>query len=213
MKLLRNCRKAEIFSPSDEFLCQAEVFTDKSEQLWVSVPHSFSYEEHSYYNITFYDSVSGLVRGQCILGSPQDLSERRLALMCDVTEVVETRQRRQDLKIPLEIEVEVTCIYLPEGVEAPPQTFPAVTRNISAGGIYLISEYPLAEGAEIQFEIKEASKPLVLTAKLLRQEKLPPKMEQPQYGYGCRFIKLKSQMESVLRNYIFRKDRERQRGF
>lgn len=213
MNMLNHCRKAEIFSPSDEFLCQAEAFKDKSEQLWVSVPHDFSYEDHSFYNITFYDSVSGLVRAHCVLASPQSLSEERLSLMCKVVEVLESHQRRQDLKIPLEIEVELSCVYLPAGVEAPPKTFPAMTRNISAGGIYLVSEYPLAEGAQVRFEIKEASKPLVLTAQLLRHEKLPLKREQPQYGYGCRFIELKPQMESVLRNYIFRKERERQRRF
>lgn len=213
MNMLSHCHKAEIFSPSDEFLCLAEVFMDKAEQLLVSVPHDFSYEAHPFYNIVFYDSISGLVRGQCTLDSPQSLSEERLSLTCNVVEVMESQQRRQDLKIPLEIEVELSCVYLPSGAKVPPRTFPAMTRNISAGGIYLIGEHPLAEDAQLRFEIKDAPKPLVLIAKLLRQEKLPLKKERPQYGYGCLFIELKPQTESALRNYIFRKERERQRRY
>ena len=71
----------------------------------------------------------------------------------------------------------------------------------------------MQEDAEIRFEITEANKPLLLNAKVLRQDKLPLKREMPQYGHGCRFFDLKPQTESVLRNYIFRKERQRQRRF
>ena len=213
MNMLKKCRKAEIFNPAESLLCQAEVFSDISDRLWVSVSHDFPYEEFSYFNITFYDPVSGLVRCRCTLGSPESLSEERLSLLCTIVEVLESHHRRQDLKIPLEIEVELTCTYLPAGAPEPPSTFTAITRNISAGGIYLICEHPLPEDAEIRFEITEANKPLLLNAKVLRQDKLPLKREMPQYGHGCRFFDLKPQTESILRNYIFRKERQRQRRF
>ena len=44
MNMLKKCRKAEIFNPAESLLCQAEVFSDISDRLWVSVSHDFPYE-------------------------------------------------------------------------------------------------------------------------------------------------------------------------
>lgn len=208
MAILKNCRKAEIFSPSEELICEGEVFLDLSEKIWISVPLDFSREEHEYYLITFYDSISGLMRCQCSLPDSQTISNERQSVLCNIQEVMDTQQRRQDLKIPLELDIEFSCTAAPAGAVQLPDVIPAKTRNISAGGIYFICEYLLPADTQIQFQLQEASKPLLLTAGVLRTEDLPPKNGRPQYGHGCRFIDMRPRTEAALRNFIFRKQRE-----
>lgn len=209
MEMLKKCRKAEVYDPSDTKLCVSEVFCDLSNQIWVSVSPDFPWEDYEYYNIIFFDPVAGLVRCQCTLGNPQETSEERLSLLCNILEVLESQQRRQDLKIPLEIDLEISCIEKPAGTPDLPASFTATTRNISAGGVYLICPIQLPEGAVIEFQLQGAAKPLFLTASILRSEKLPPKKNVPQYGHGCQYMEMKPKTEAALRNYIFRKQRER----
>ncbi len=208
MALLKNCRKAEIFSPSEELICEGEVFLDLSDKIWISVPLDFSREEYEFYIITFYDAISGLLHCRCRLPDSQTISNERQSVLCVILEVLNTQQRRQDLKIPLELDIEFTCTAIPSGAVELPEPVPAKTRNISAGGVYFICEYLLPPNTQIQFELPEASKPLHLTAGVLRTEDLPPKNGRPQYGHGCRFLDLRPRTEAALRNFIFRKQRE-----
>lgn len=205
MEMLKTCRKAEIYDPSDTLLCVSEVFCDLSNKIWVSVAPDFPWEDFEYFNITFFDPVAGLVHSQCTLNSPQETSEERTSLLCTVLEIQDSQQRRQDLKIPLEIDLEISCSQKPVGL---PESISAVTRNISAGGVYFICQYRLPEQTVVDFELKGASKPLVLSAVILRSEELPLQRNVPQYGHGCQYINLKPRTESALRNYIFRKQRE-----
>lgn len=210
MELLKNCRKAEIYTLSNQFLCEAEVFRDMSGSVWLSVPNDFSLEPDAGYLITFFDPHSGLIHSRCSLSKADNQpSPHWISLLAVIEEVIDTQQRRQDVKISLEIALDLTIVHPSSGIPGIPDAISASTRNLSAGGVYFICEYPIPPSAEVEFLLHGASKPLILTAKILRQEKLPSTADNRlQYGHGCQFINLKPQNEASLRNYIFRQERQ-----
>lgn len=205
MDVLKNCRKAEIYL-ADELICVAEVFRDLNKEIWLSIPKDLSLDA-SEYTIIFFDSVAGLLRCRCTLSEVKTLTDEWDSVPCTILEVLETRQRRQDLKISLETALELYCTYVPSFATGIPERIKATTRNISAGGVYFICDYCLPEGTVVQFQLHGASKPLLLAAKVLRFESLNSKAGKTRYGHGCAFIEMRPQTEAVLRNYIFRQER------
>lgn len=237
---LLNCSKADIYSAAGPLLCEARVHWDSAGfYLLLEVSPNFPLDEEAEYPIIFYDPAAGLVHSHCRLKAHSKTEDGGLALSCTLVEVTQTIQRRQDLKVQTDaqIEVEVTHMpraaqdkqvsvvssievsVMPKGQEGEPPNLPdgsfaAVTKNLSAGGVYFICQYPLPVDTEIRFELKEGPKPIELTAVVLRQEELPPQKHKPRYGHGCRFVNLKPTAESGLRSYIFRCQRnQRQRRF
>lgn len=207
MDVLKKCRKAEIYS-GDTLICEAEVFRDLADDVWLSIPKDLSWESPESYTVLFYDSISGLLLCQCALGEPQELSDEVDSVSCKILEVLKAEQRRMDLKIQFSTSLELSCTYVPGQPSHIPSRIDAESRDLSAGGIYFISEYQLPVESVVQFQLHGASKPLLLSARVLRTEELPLKKGIPQYGHGCQFIEMKPQTEAVLRNYIFRQDRQ-----
>lgn len=205
---LKGCQKAEIYSPAQEFLCTAEVTRAAYDNYRLIVPLEFEVStELEYYEVVFFDAFAGLVHTLCRLSDPLHISKTQQSLLCVVREERGREQRRQDLKVPTNASIEVSCIRLPAGAKRPPARIQAKVRNISAGGIYFACQYPIPKGANVQFQLHEASKPLQLAANVLRQEELEPLSDgTPQFGHGCRFIDLKPNAEAELRSYIFRKE-------
>lgn len=208
MEILEYCRKAEIYDPEEKLICEAVVFRDSAERIQLVVPLDFPLEVADSFNILFYDPLSGLLNCRCRLSSPLKMSTGRLSLICDVEEVMETVQRRQDLKVPVEVEIEVRGIAAPPGFELTSEPFPGLTRNISAGGIYFSCGLPIISGSTIEIRLSLTGRPMVVQARVLRQEELPPKKKKLQFGYGCQFIDLKPQVESELRSFTFRRERQ-----
>lgn len=208
MEILKNCRRAEIQDQSHTRLCEARVFYDLSDDLWISVPHNFRWENCDYFNIIFFDVARGLIHCRCTLSNPQNFSGDTYSLLCTVLEVSDAQQFREDVRVPLEIELEISCIMKPAGSPNLPDTFMATTRDISAGGVYLTCRYELPENSVVAFQLEVASKPLSLMASVIRSEQLLPENGVQQYGHGCRYLDLNSQTEAALRNYIFRKQLE-----
>lgn len=211
MDLLKNCNKAEIFTPSNQLICEAGVFHDLADRLQLLVPidFAFTYKEHPFYFVVFYDPISGLINCRCTLSTPSSLPDGRQSLLCKIAEVLNRNQRRQDLKVPLSTEIELTGIRVSaEGRYPPVSRIPAVTRDISAGGIYFTCQYPLSVDTLATFQFRETAKPLTLSVRVLRQDQLKPVKGVDQYGHGCRFIDLEMDAESELRSYIFRRERQ-----
>ena len=205
MDVLKKCQKAEIYK-EEELICEVEVFRDLASDVWLSLPKDFPLEAPGVYTILFYDSVAGLLRCRCDLGEIQALSDEWDSVPCTIQEVLETQQRRLDLKISLETSLELFCTYIPGSPSGIPERIKGISRNVSAGGIYFMCDYLLPVDSVVQFQLHGASKPLLLAAKVLRNDKLDG---TPAYGHGCKFIELKPQTEAVLRNYIFRQERQR----
>jgi len=213
---LTNCTKAEIYSADETPLCEARVFWDSAGlyQL-LEVPREFKLYEDYEYIVIFYDATVGLVHCRCQLKmhgergeDEQDAALKSLSFT--ITEVLETIQRRQDLKVPASAEIEITVQRLASGSANPPpwKPFPATTVNLSAGGVYFVCQYALPADSEVHFLLKEGPKPIELTAVVLRLDELPPKKRLPRYGHGCKFVNLKPASESGLRSYIFRCQRD-----
>ena len=116
MDVLKKCKKAEIYTLADEAICEAEVFRDMADELWLSIPGDVTLETSEFYTIVFFDSVSGLMRCHCSVGEAQPISDERNSVPC-----------------------------------------------------------------------------------------------KPQFGHGCQFIEMRPQTEAVLRNYIFRQERNSRR--
>ena len=211
MDVLKKCKKAEIYTLADEAICEAEVFRDMEGELWLSIPGDVNLETAESYTVIFFDSVSGLLRCQCSMGEARPISDERISVPCRIVEIKETTQRRQDLKIYFETNLEMFCSYVPGTAVGIPERFKAVSRDISAGGIYFTCEYRLPEGTVVQFQLHGASKPLLLAARVLRFESVDERDGKPQFGHGCQFIEMRPQTEAVLRNYIFRQERQRRR--
>ncbi|MEH2956401.1 PilZ domain-containing protein [Candidatus Merdisoma sp. JLR.KK006] len=207
MDALKKCRKAEIYS-GDTLICEAEVFRDLTADVWLSIPKDLPWESPETYTVLFYDSISGLLLCHCDLSEPQELSDERDSVSCKILDVLKTEQRRMDLKIQLNTPLELSCTYVPGQPSNIPAHIQAESRDLSAGGIYFISEYQLPPESVVQFQLHGATKPLLLSARVLRTEELPPKKGSPQYGHGCQFTEMKPQTEAVLRNYIFRQERQ-----
>lgn len=207
MDVLKKCQKAEIYN-GDELLCEVEVFRDLASDVWLSIPRDFELKPSDAYTILFYDSIAGLLRCRCSLGETQELSDEWDSVPCEILEVLDTQQRRMDLKISLETTLALSCSFIPGPHAGIPEQFDAVTRDISAGGIYFFCDYSLPAGSVVQFQLHGASKPLLLSAKVLRTDKIEDK-KGIRYGHGCQFYDLKPQAEAVLRNYIFRQERQR----
>jgi hypothetical protein len=205
---LKGCHKAEIYSPEQEFLCTAEVVRAAYDNYRLVVPLDFEVSsELEYYEVVFYDAFAGLVHTLCRLSDPLHISKSQQSLLCVVREEREREQRRQDLKVPAEAAIEVTCTRMPAGEKRLPARIQSKVRNISAGGIYFYCQYPIPKGTIVQFQLHEASKPLQLTARVLRKEELEPlENGTPQFGHGCQFLDLKPNAEAELRSYIFRKE-------
>lgn len=211
MDVLKKCKKAEIYTLADEAICEAEVFRDMEGELWLSIPGDVNLETAESYTVIFFDSVSGLLRCQCSMGEARPISDERISVPCSIIEIKETTQRRQDLKIYFETNLEMFCSYVPSTAVGIPERFKAVSRDISAGGIYFTCEYRLPEGTVVQFQLHGASKPLLLAARVLRFESVDERDGKPQFGHGCQFIEMRPQTEAVLRNYIFRQERQSRR--
>ena len=207
---LTNCNKAEIYAVDGTPLCEAHVYWDSAGMYQLlEVPCSFELSDTGEHMAIFYDSTAGLVHCRCQLrphGNEGDVKSCSFT----ITEVLETIQRRQDLKVPTNAEIEISAVQMASASAAPPPkgAFTAVTENLSAGGVYFVCQYALPVDSEVHFELKEGPTPIELTAVVLRQEELPPKKRLPRFGHGCRFINLKPAAESGLRSYIFRCQRD-----
>lgn len=207
---LTNCNKAEVYAVDEKPLCEARVYWDSAGMYQLlEVPRSFELSATGEHMVIFYDAMVGLVHCRCQL-RPHSENEDFQSLSFTIIEILETIQRRQDLKVPTNAEIEISVVQMAGSSEAPPPkgAFMAVTENLSAGGVYFTCQYALPVDSEVHFELKEGPKPIELTAVVLRQEELPPKKRLPRFGHGCRFINLKPAAESGLRSYIFRCQRD-----
>ena len=83
----------------------------------------------------------------------------------------------------------------------------AVLYNISAGGVYLVTELKAQPGDRLTFPFPQADGPIPLTARVLRAEDRTDRRGHPVRGYGCRFEDLLPQHESQLRRYVFQEEK------
>ena len=209
MKLFQYCRKAEIYNGAGDLLCVADVTYEPKSGLLVTVPRSFKHLSQPSFALVFYDPVQGLVTCNCVFSAPLILPGGWRSLRCQVQEQLYRRQRRLDLKIPLECAVMVRLLPGSEDDPPPPETpCPATVHNLSAGGVYLTTRLNAAVGRRLAFSFHETGAPIPLVASILRVERDLSERDPALAGYGCRFTDMAAREESLLRGYIFQRERE-----
>lgn len=216
--MFERCKKADILEKSGELLCRARVKVGRSGDIMMIIPTAAAYKPNSNYHVIFYDPVNGLVTCKCRLSTSVTLPGGELcSLRCEVQDRLAARQRRQDVKVPVQINVMIHVSSQPgDTFRVPELGYPATIDNISAGGVYLRTALEMEPGRRVWFSMRQTGEELTLTVQLLRKERV---LAQPgrgeMFGYGCKFVNLLSRQETLLRSYVFqeeRRQRQKQRG-
>ena len=206
---LKQCKKAEIYEyDTEQFICEAGVSVEEDfgGGLLLTVPRIVEFEK--WYRVKFYDPGMGVVTCRCVLSSPLDLPENMWSVRCDIKEQLEQLQRRLDVKVYKDVRIMLHVERRPGDSYIPLTGWPAVVKNISAGGVYIQTDLSLSVAREIEFEFSETGEKLHLMARILRVEDKTERPNQPVYGYGCKFVCLSARSENQLRNYVFREERK-----
>lgn len=196
------CKKAEIHDAAHDRTVPAAVSTGAMDSLLITVPRDYAHNTSEPVEILFYDPIQGLVTCRCLLTSPLNVDRQHRSFRCQVLEVLSRDQRRQDIKISLTSKVTVT-------LERPDRTLeaPATLYNISAGGVYLVTDLELSPGDQVSFYFHDAGGTIPLTAEVLRVETRPDRYSRPVVGYGCQFVDMANMYELQLRSYVFKEEK------
>ena len=119
---------------------------------------------------------------------------------CNILRRLRQVQQREDVKVPVSDVVFVKLNDAEDGMEA-------MLRNISAGGVFLVTRLRALPGEYLNFTFQCDGLEIPLTAEILRVEPQKNRRGKPLYGYGCRFIQCPSVYESALRSFVFREER------
>ena len=209
--MFERCKKADILEKSGELLCRARVNVGRSGDILMIIPTAAAYKPNSLYHVIFYDPVNGLVTCKCRLSAPVSMPGGDLcSLRCEVQDRLAARQRRQDVKVQVQINVMIHTAFQPgDAVRVPELGYPATIDNISAGGVYLRTALPLSVGRRVWFNLRQTGEELTLSAQVLRVENAVRHSTQgAAYGYGCKFVNLLSRQETLLRSFVFQEERK-----
>ncbi len=212
--MFEKCKKADIIEKTGALICQARVSVGHSGEVLLVIPRAAAYKPNSLYRVVFYDPVLGRVTCRCRLSASLPLPGGELcSLRCEILEQLNQEQRRQDVKIPLEMTVMLHVVYQPGDVSRVPESgVPAAIVNISAGGVYLRAPLTLDKGRRVWFDFQIGGETLTLSAQILRRENAAlSSNHQLHYGYGCKFINMLSKHEAALRSFIFQQQRQQRK--
>ena len=179
-----HCKKAEILYPKGAAPILAVVSTGAIGGLLVTAPREAECPLRTPVDIRFFDPILGVVRCRCRLSSPL-VSGTMRSYRCEVLEQLTQIQRREDIKVSSSVMVEVEC----EGLRSPAMIQVA------------------AVGDRLSFQFNQTTPPILLTAEILRAELQVNQNGRSSYGYGCRFVDMGVQQESLLRSYVFQEER------
>lgn len=203
MSMFFYCKNAELPHPITGAPVPAQVCTAPTGGLLVTAPRDPEFPLRVPVLIHFLDPIQGVVRCRCLLSSPLITDDHQSrSYRCEVLERLSQEQRREDIKISLTSKVTVT-------LETPERTLeaPATIYNISAGGIYMVTELNLKPGDQVSFYFHDAGGTIPLTAEVLRVEIRYDRYSRPVKGYGCQFVDLAAMYELQLRGYVFKEAR------
>lgn len=206
-----HCKKAEILDDTGGKI-PAAVSIAPTGGLLITVPRKYEFKPEVPAAVTFFDPILGLATCRVRLSSPLITDDHKSrCYRCEVLEQIAQDQRREDVKIPLSIEISVTLEEDapsddPSEWRLPPEGA-ATLRNISAGGAYLLSKMDLKVGDRLFFYFHGAGGTIPLTAEVLRVDARTDRHGRPINGCGCRFVDLAASYESRLRSYVFKEAR------
>ena len=151
--------------------------------------------------VDFYDAQQGLIRTLCdmTLKKNPKVYEAGEPWMADCTlvKVYESFQRQKDIRVKVHIASE---FVLSDG-----KYFSGTVRNISAGGLYMVTDQKMNSGQMFSFTYPFKAEPFRVNVRVLRVQEL-----MGGYGYGCKFEELSPGEEADVRNFVYQKQIQRQ---
>lgn len=200
---LRDCDSCLVYGTDNKPMSRARVETDFDGgiRLYFSNYKLRSVRFRTY--VDFYDVQQGLIRCFCEVVIRRNVQENRMlepwTADCEVLEVENVFQRQMDLRVRVHISTE---FILPHG-----EFFTGTIRNISAGGIFLVTSQAIRTGEKFSFTYRFDKEPCEMKAKILRARGIT----SGGFGYGCKFIDLPTETETTIRKFVFAKQMEKQK--
>ncbi len=220
---LSSCKNAIIYSDfeSTTLLCEASVSDINGNSVVLTIKDEYIDDLDAEMNITFLDENQGLIIFKCQLSAPRKFLSPRgewlNTIECELIEVVSSLQRREDFKIKVDLPV---SIIIPQDIEIPDDFHNFTSEfghnivkgkcgNISAGGIYFTCDFKFKQDSETNIYISLSSgQKIRVQIKVLRVDELENSNGTKSYGHGCKYSKIPSGLESTIRNFVFKKQRE-----
>ena len=209
--MFEKCKKGDIIEKTGALICQARVSVGHSGEVLLVIPRAASYKPN---RVVFYDPVLGRVTCRCRLSASFPLPGGELSsLRCEILEQLNQEQRRQDVKVPLDMTVMLHAVYQPGDTSRMPEAgVPSTIVNISAGGVYLRAPLMMDKGRRVWFDFQIDRENVTLSAQVLRRDNAAlSSNHQIHYGYGCKFINMLSKHEAALRSFIFQLQRQQRK--
>ncbi len=216
--LLKDCHKASIYTVDKDYLCDAHVsrITDSSALFTFDEPGADYLRSEVL--ATFYDNKMGLISCYCRLSCYKEYAVSpgiwNSSAVCTFGEVITSLQRRNDLKV--RVNIPTLLSYTDE--EGSSSRTEGTVLDISAGGVFITCSREFSVGQIFQFSFKAGQKNLLLTAEILRihtfdqtETVSPAHSDTDMTGYGCRFIHMTSYEESAVRSFVFQQDSKNKR--
>lgn len=200
--VLKDCSRCMVYTPQGKPLGGAAVVHTKD---YISLYFEISGLQDIRMRtvVDFYDDRVGMIRAVCSLVVRRNpaFPETPHPWMadCEIIEVKDSLQRQQDIRA----RVKIHTSFASERHGA----FYGVIENISAGGIYFKTSMPLDRNEMITFQHSFRTALRTFQACVIRMQRIGD-----EYGYGCRFVDLNENAEAVIREYVYKVLKEREKG-
>ena len=204
MPQINKWRKASIYGLEKTYICDVQVEMI-SDTITLVFPEEIQNGAWENVNIVFYDDKKGLVTYTCKLPDYKLRSER-LTVQCILGEEESVVQRRNDLKIRQIIPISIQAFNSTTGEK---MNVNGTIQDISAGGIFFISETLFDEGERFSFLFRRTAEPMRLECEVLRKQPYTGRgnyVPGTMMGYGCRFVNMNDHNVSTVQSYVFKED-------
>ena len=212
-------RKASIYGLEQNHICDVRVEM-VNDTITLVFPQEIQNGAWENVDIVFYDEQKGLVTYKNCRLKDYKYRGERLVAQCILGTEDSVIQRRNDLKIRQIIPISIQAVNSKTGEKI---SVDATIQDLSAGGIFFISEMLFEVGEKFSFLFRRSAEPLRLECEVLRRQPYTGRgnyVPGTMMGYGCRFINMTDHKEASIRSYVFKEDlivrkreREMLRGF
>lgn len=201
--VLKDCSRCMVYTPQGKTLGTAEVVHTR-DYITIYFDISGLQDVRMRTVIDFYDDRVGMIRAVCELVVRRNPSFPSMPYPwmadCKILEVKDSLQRQQDIRARVKMDMGFTSET--HGF------FYGVIENISAGGFFMKTAMPLDRNEMVSFQHSFRTALRTFQARVIRMQRLGD-----EYGYGCRFVDLNENAEAVVREYVYKvlKEKERKR--
>jgi len=197
----RDCETCLVYGTDNKPLSRARVENDEKGRVILFFNNYKLRNIRFKTYVDFYDMQQGLMRSWCELvihkNTRKDMAEPWMADV-KVLKVEDVFQRQKDLRVRVNIS---TSFSTDRG-----EYFSGTIKNISAGGIFLVTSKALQPDTKFSFSYRFDGESCKVTAKVLRARGVTA----GGFGYGCQFVRLLPETEARIRKFVFAKQMENQ---